>query len=40
MLFGFLNGMLLLWITDPDSFSPEESAEAIIDAFLRGLFSR
>jgi len=38
-LMGFLNGILLLWITDTNAFSPEESGEAIVDTFLRGFLA-
>ncbi|OLS12645.1 MAG: hypothetical protein RBG13Loki_3724 [Promethearchaeota archaeon CR_4] len=37
IILGFLNGILLLWLTDEAAFSPKQQAEIIIETFLRGL---
>ncbi len=36
-ILGFLNGMLLSWLTDETAFSPRKQAETIVDTFLYGL---
>jgi TetR/AcrR family acrAB operon transcriptional repressor len=36
-IMGFLNGILLSWLTDPRAFSPKEQAETIVETFLHGL---
>jgi len=39
-IIGFLNGTLLLWLTDETAFSPNKQAEIIVDTFLRGLLPK
>lgn len=34
---GFMNGVALLWVQDPDSFSIGRRAEALVDVMLAGL---
>lgn len=36
-LVGFVNGLGLIWVQDPDSFSIGRRAESLVDVFLRGL---
>ncbi|MCC6617053.1 MAG: TetR family transcriptional regulator [Anaerolineae bacterium] len=35
--YAYLNGMVLMWVLDPSSFSIKQSAPAMADLFLRGL---
>jgi TetR/AcrR family acrAB operon transcriptional repressor len=37
-LVGFMNGMGLIWLQDPEYFSIKERAENLVDAFLSGIF--
>jgi TetR/AcrR family acrAB operon transcriptional repressor len=36
-LVGFINGMGLIWVQDPKSFSIRERAQSLIDIFLEGV---
>jgi TetR/AcrR family acrAB operon transcriptional repressor len=36
-LLGFINGMGLIWLQDPESFSIKERAEDLVDSFLSGI---
>lgn len=36
-LVGYLNGLGLIWIQDPESFSILEQAEALVEVFFKGL---
>jgi TetR/AcrR family acrAB operon transcriptional repressor len=36
-LAGFINGMGLLWVQDPKSFSIRESAQSLVNVFLEGV---
>lgn len=36
-LVGFINGMGLIWIQDPDQFSIKERAEKLVDLFLSSI---
>ena len=36
-LVGFLNGMGLIWVQDPEHFSIKERAENLVDLFLSGM---
>jgi TetR/AcrR family acrAB operon transcriptional repressor len=36
-LVGFLNGMGLIWVQDPEHFSIKERAESLVDSFLSGI---
>lgn len=36
-LVGFLNGMGLIWVQDPEHFSIKERAENLVDSFLSGI---
>jgi len=36
-LVGFMNGMGLIWVQDPENFSIEERAENLVDSFLSGI---
>lgn len=39
-LLGLLNGVALIWLLDPQGFSPAAQAEALADTLLRGLAAR
>jgi len=39
-LVGFMNGMGLIWIQDPEYFSIKEHAEDLVDSFLSGMVKR
>lgn len=36
-LVGFMNGMGLIWVQDPEHFSIKERAENLVDSFLSGI---
>jgi hypothetical protein len=36
-LLGFMNGMGLIWLQDPEFFSIKERAEDLVDSFLSGI---
>jgi TetR/AcrR family acrAB operon transcriptional repressor len=36
-LIGYMNGIGLIWIQDPEAFSISERAEALVDVFLKGI---
>jgi AcrR family transcriptional regulator len=36
-LVGFMNGIGLIWVQDPDQFSIKGRAEGLIDTFLKGI---
>lgn len=36
-LVGFMNGMGLIWVQDPEHFSIKERAESLVDSFLSGI---
>ncbi len=36
-LVSFMNGVGLIWIQDPQAFSLQQDAEALVDVFLKGL---
>lgn len=38
-LVGFMNGMGLIWLQDPEYFSIKERAENLVDSFLSGIVS-
>lgn len=38
-LVGFMNGMGLIWIQDPELFSIKEKAEGLVDIFLTGILT-
>jgi hypothetical protein len=37
---GFINGMVLIWVQDPDHFSIKERAEKLVDLYLSGVVIR
>jgi TetR/AcrR family acrAB operon transcriptional repressor len=39
-LVGFINGMVLIWVQDPDHFSIKERAEKLVDLYLSGVVIR
>ena len=36
-LVGFMNGMGLIWVQDPEHFSIKQRAEVLVDTFLTGI---
>jgi TetR/AcrR family transcriptional regulator, acrAB operon repressor len=39
-LVGFMNGMGLIWVQDPEYFSIKERAEGLVDTFLTGIVAQ